>query len=312
MHMSKEMKCWILLISLACIWGSSFILMKKAMFTDNGEEIFSDSQVGSLRIAIASFVLLPFAIRALAKLKDFKVFLLLAVVGLFGNFFPAFLFTYAETGISSGYAGMLNSFTPIFALLIGFFFFKDRLTKIQLVGVAIGTIGVVALMLSGRDLSINGGMIHILAIVLATIFYAISLNIIRHKLQSLKSFQISSLSFSIIFLPSIVVSLLNGSVTTMRENPHASEGLIYLGALSIVGTAFAVIIFNRLITLSSVLYASSVTYLIPIVAVIIGFSFNEKINMYQIGSMLIVLLGIFTANVLPKLKKRRNEAIKYD
>ena len=278
--------------------------MKKAMFTTNNEAIFTDSQVGSLRMLIAALVLLPFALKAVSKLKNQKNLWPLLVVGVCGSFIPAFLFTYAETGISSGYAGMLNSFTPIFALIIGFIVFKDRLTSIQMTGVAIGAIGVVSLMLAGQDLSIKGDFSHILAIVIATFLYAVSLNTIKHKLQHLKGIEITSLSFLLILIPGLIISITNGSFTTIQTNQFAGEGLIYLGALSIIGTAIAVVIFNQLITISSVLFASSVTYLIPIVAVIIGLSFNETINTQQVGAMFIVLIGIFLSNMLPKLIKK--------
>jgi len=275
------------------------------MLTTNNEAIFTDSQVGSLRMLIAALVLLPFALKAVSKLKNQKNLLPLSVVGVCGSFVPAFLFTYAETGISSGYAGMLNSFTPIFALIIGFLVFKDRLTSIQMTGVAIGAIGVVSLMLAGQDLSIKGDFSHIFAIVIATFLYAVSLNTIKHKLQHLKGIEITSLSFLLILIPGLIISITNGSFTTIQTNPFAGEGLIYLGALSIIGTAIAVVIFNQLITISSVLFASSVTYLIPIVAVIIGLSFGENINTQQIISMAIVLFGIFLSNMLPKLLNRK-------
>lgn len=275
------------------------------MFTSDEIAIFTDSQVGSLRMLIASLVLLPFALKAISKLKIQKNILPLLIVGICGSFIPAFLFTYAETGISSGYAGMLNSFTPIFALIIGFIVFKDRLTKIQMTGVVIGATGVVSLMLAGQDLSIKGGFSHVIAIVIATFLYAISLNTIKHTLQHLKGVEITSLSFFLILAPSIIISFLNGSFSTIATNSHAGEGLIYLGILSVIGTAIAVVIFNQLITMSSVLFASSVTYLIPIVAVIIGLSFGEKINAQQIGSMTIVLFGIFLSNMLPKLLNRK-------
>lgn len=275
------------------------------MFTSTDESIFTDSQVGSLRMLIASLTLAPFALKAISKLKTVSNIAPLLIVGICGSFIPAFLFTYAETGISSGYAGMLNSFTPIFALIIGFVVFKDRLTKIQMTGVAIGAIGVVSLMLAGRDLSIKGDFSHIFAIVIATLLYAISLNTIKHKLQHLKGIEITSLSFLLILIPGLIISILNGSFSTIYTNKYAFEGLTYLGILSVIGTAIAVVIFNQLITISSVLFTSSVTYLIPIVAVIIGLSFGEKINLQQIGAMTIVLLGIFLSNMLPKLLARK-------
>lgn len=302
--MSKELRAWLMLAVLAAVWGSSFILMKKGMFADDGSAIFSDTQVGAIRMLIAGCVLLPFALRAVRKIKTFKQFLLLGAVGLSGNFFPAFLFTYAETGLSSGFAGMLNSFTPIFTILIGFFIYKIRLTPIQLIGVAIGSVGIVLLMIAGKNLSMTGTWFHILAIVLATLFYAVSLTTIKYKLQEFKSFEITSLAFLIILLPSIFANFQFGTLKTLQENPNAWEGLGYISILAIVGTALAVILFNQLISTSSALFASSVTYFIPIVAVLFGISYGEKIGWGQVGSMVIVLSGVFIANYWPLVKDR--------
>lgn len=302
--MSKELRAWLMLGALAAVWGSSFILMKKGMFAADGTAIFSDTQVGAIRMLIAGGVLLPFALRAVQKIKSFKQFLLLGLVGLSGNFFPAFLFTYAETGLSSGFAGMLNSFTPIFTILIGFFIYKIRLTPIQLIGIAIGSVGIVLLMIAGKSLSMTGTWFHILAIVLATLFYAVSLTTIKYKLQEFKSFEITSLAFLIILLPSIFANFQFGTLKTLQENPNAWEGLGYISILAIVGTALAVILFNQLISTSSALFASSVTYFIPIVAVLFGISYGEKIGWGQVGSMAIVLSGVFIANYWPLVKDR--------
>ncbi len=302
---SNEAKSWLYLLILSAVWGSSFILMKKAMFTETGHQIFSDTQVAALRMLIASVVLLPFAVRALKRIETWREGLMLATVGACGNFFPAFLFTYSETGISSGYAGMLNSFTPIFALIIGFVVFRQRLTPVQLLGVFIGTCGVVLLMISGKDLSISGGWSHILAIVLATFCYAISLNTIKYTLQKFKSFEITSLSFLFLFLPSGIIAWQSGAFGEMKTDPHAAEGMTALLILSIVGTALAVILFNKLVTISSVLFASSVTYLIPVFAVLIGLYFGETITLAQIGSMGLVLGGVFVANYLARHMARK-------
>jgi drug/metabolite transporter (DMT)-like permease len=303
--MSKELKSWLLLLFLACVWGSSFILMKRGMHTHTGEPIFSDQQVGALRMLIAGLVLSPFAIRHVKKIKTWKQFISLSIVGFSGNFFPAFLFTYAETGLSSGFAGMLNSFTPIFTIIIGFIVFKVRLTAIQLVGVLIGTTGIVLLMVAGKSISMTGTWFHILAIVLATLMYGISLNTIKHTLQMFKAVEITSLAFFIVLIPAAIANLTFGTAQTMQQNPHALEGLGYISILSIVGTALAVILFNRIISISSALFASSVTYFIPIVAVLIGLYFGEKISWGQIGSMVIVLMGVFIINSFQGNKKKK-------
>ncbi len=280
------------------------------MFDSNGAILFTDVQVGALRMLIAGTVLIPFALKAIKKIESYRDLLLLSIVGFCGNFFPAFLFTFAENGLSSGFAGMLNSFTPIFTILIGFFIFKTRLSSLQVLGVLIGTTGIILLMLAGKQISMTGTWMHILAIVLATFFYAISLNTIKHTLQHFKAIEITSLAFLTVWIPSLFISYQANTWSTLQVNPNAMEGLVYISILAIVGTAFAVLIFNQVISYSSALFASSVTYFIPVVAVIIGLNFNEKISLLQIGAMIVVFAGVFIANYLPAIKiKLQNKNI---
>lgn len=273
------------------------------METTSGEAIFTHTQVAALRMCIAALFLLPIAFKALRKLSGRNIWKL-AIVGLLGNFAPAFLFTFAETGISTGYAGMLNSCTPIFALIIGFTVFQNRLNGWQILGVVIGTMGIVGLTFSGQNVSLNGSFIHVGAVVLATLGYAISLNTIKYTLQHLKSSEITALSFLIILLPGIPLVFFSGAFETIHSNPHAWTGLGYIAILSVIGTSFAVILFNRLISNASILFASSVTYLIPVVALLIGIGFNEQINAYQIISMIVILSGVFVANVVGRKKAK--------
>lgn len=275
------------------------------MYTIEGETIFSNLQVGALRMFFAGTVLIPFALRAVKKIKNASDVWFLLIVGTCGNFVPAFLFTYAETSISSGYAGMLNSFTPIFTVLIGFFIFKVHLTVVQIIGLIIGTIGMILLMYAGKLEPNNGGLIHVLAIVFATLLYAVSLNTIKHKLQHFKAVEITSIALLLVLIPALVANGLFGTISTVQTNPHAWEGLGYIAILGVFGTAFAVILFNQLIASRDALFASSVTYFIPIVAVFIGFYFRETINLGQIASMFVVLLGVFFVNYWPQLQIKR-------
>lgn len=290
------MKSWLLLLAVASIWGSSFILMKRGMFALDGTPLFNDTQVAALRMTIAGTVLLPIGIFSLRKLASWKEALRLLIVGTCGNFIPAFLFTYAETELSSGFAGMLNSFTPVFSLLVGFLVFKQRLTWIQFIGAGIATSGIVLLMIAGKNAAVSASWSHILAIVTATFLYGISLNTIKHTLSRFKSIEITSLAFTMVYIPSVITAFQSGSFTFLTTEPKAWEGFVFICILAVVGTAFALIIFNRLIAISSVLFASSNTYIIPIIAVFIGSFFNEHITAGQVGAMLIVLIGLFVAN----------------
>lgn len=257
-------------------------------------------------MTIAGAVLIPFAIKSFRQLKSFKDLIFLSIVGFSGNFFPSFLFTYAETGLSSGYTGMLNSFTPIFALIIGIAIFKSRLSKIQLIGLIIGTIGIILLSLSGQDLSLTGGPQHVLAVVIATFCYGISMNTIKFKLSHYKGLDITAMAFSVIFIPSLIITFFTGSFNVINENPNGLEGLLYIAILSVIGTALAVFLFSILIARSSILFSSSVTYLIPIFAALIGIGYGETITSFQVISMIVVLSGVFTANALPGKLKSKN------
>ena len=292
----QNLKSWLLLLLLACIWGSSFILMKKGMFTSSGEAIFSAPQVASLRILLAALVLFPFAIPSLKKLFHRKNAWRFLSVGLSGNLIPAFLFTYAETGISSGLAGMLNSFTPIFTLLVGVLLFQIKAKLFQVIGAAIGTAGIFLLVILGKSASFTGNMEQIIAVIIATLLYGLSLNLIKHKLAGFTSIEITSLSFASILIPSAFAFFYFQTPAVMFTNPAAGPAFLYISILGIIGTAMAVFLFNGIIKKSSALFASSVTYLIPIVAVIIGLSFSEEITYNQVGAMVIVLLGVFIVN----------------
>lgn len=290
------MKYWLLLLALALIWGSSFILMKKAMYTPDGTQTFTSNQVAAMRILIASIVLLPFGLKALIKVDIRKDLLSFSIVAVCGNLLPAFLFTYAETGISSGLTGMLNSTTPIFTILIAIVVFKDRMTPRQFTGALIGSVGVILLLYFGKKNSMHGDWSHIISVVIATLCYSISLSIIRYKLSHYKSLDIASIAFIILLLPSIYFFISEDTIATFKNTLEIRHSLIALSILSIVGTAFALFIFNTIIKNTSALFASSVTYFIPIVAVLFGLLFGEQINLAQIGGMLIALIGVFIAN----------------
>lgn len=309
--MSRELKNWGLLLFLAVIWGSSFLLMKRGMIDKvSGDQIFSNNQVASMRMLFAATVLLPFGLRNLKIIKNGKILISLIAVAFLGNFLPAFLFTYAETGISSGYAGMLNSCTPIFTLIIGAVFFKQPLIKLQIVGVLIGTVGIIGLVNGVNTVDTSGTWHHVLAVVLATFFYATAVNTIRFNLSHLKPIKMTSVAFTFSFLPALILFFAFETPETIVSNKHASSALIYILILAIIGTAFAVLVFNHLINNSTALFASSVTYFIPVVAVLIGLIDGETISWMQIMSMFVILLGVFLANVWVKLKKKReNKAI---
>jgi drug/metabolite transporter (DMT)-like permease len=271
--------------------------MKRGMYDQAGAPIFSDSQVGALRMSIAGLVMFPFGIRNLRKITHWKQVLFLLIVGTCGNFFPAFLFTFAETKLSSGLAGMLNSFTPFFTLIIGFLFFKQQIRLKQVIGLLVAFLGICILVgiLNGSSIEIS--MLHVGAILLATVMYATSLNTIKYKLSEFKSLEIASLSFTFLAIPSWISTWNLNTVHVFKFNEHAYEALFYISILSVFGTCLALLLFNQIIKLKSPMFASSVTYMIPIVAVILGVVLNhEMVHFSQFLGMIVIVGGVYLVN----------------
>ncbi len=287
--LNKKVWQWVVLILLAFIWGSSFILMKR------GLEVYSHTNVAALRISISFICLLPFAIIGIKKVakKDWKY---LIASGFLGNGIPAFLFTKAQTQIPSALSGMLNSLTPIFALILGLLFFKTKSSTLQIIGVIIGLIGAVGLIsANGIDLS-NTHFSYSFFIVLATLCYATSVNILKIYLKEINAVTITSLAFLSIG-PFCVVYLFSTdflSVTVSDKNSLKALG--YISTLAIFGTALSVILFNMLIKKTTTLFAASVTYLIPIIAILWGFLDGEIFNILQVICIIITLIGIYFIN----------------
>jgi len=301
--MKNETKAWIMLIGLSIVWGSSFILMEKSMHPIKGTNAFTPYQVGSLRILISSLVLLPIALKNLYLFKG-KNIPLFITVGLAGNFIPSFLFPIAETGIQSSLAGLLTMGTSLFIVIFSLLFFKSKITKFQLVGFLTGSVGLFLIVSNQINFDENS-LFHSGLALFATFFYAISLSVIKFKLHHEKPLVITSLAFFSMLGPSIVACFITNSFEAIIQ-PEVMKGLPYLVVLSIIGTALAVLVFNYLIVISTPLFASSVTYLIPIIALILGVFDGEKFELINIIWMVLIFGGVY----LMGIKSKKNSNIK--
>jgi len=285
--MEKSIKNYLILIFLAIIWGSSFILMKR------GLEVYSYTQVAALRLFIAFLSLLPFIFRAFKKVAK-KHWGPIIITAFLGNGIPAFLFTKGQTHLDSSFVGILNSLTPLFTLLLGIYFFKSRPTKTNILGVIIGLTG--AFMLSSSNLdgvfAIN---FYTLLVVLATLFYAISVNVIRKYLADLDAISISALAFLFIG-PASGIYVFSSDFMPFLNTDRGISALLYIAILAVIGTSLAVVIFNKLIKDSSAIFASSVTYLIPIVAIFWGVLDGENILFSHIIGAAIIICGVYLVN----------------
>lgn len=285
---------WIILAALAVIWGTSFILIKK------GLESFSSFQVGTLRIFITFMFLLPVAIKNIKKINKKNITSLL-IIGVLGSGFPAILYPLAQTHIESSVAGMLNSLTPVFTLLLGIFFYSRKASIKQVVGISLGFIGAAGLMYNG-SLSFN---IYGLLIVLATSFYGISSNQVS-TIKDMNGLTITSLAFLLIG-PIAGICLAFTDINAAMETDFWVRNLFYIVILSVFGTGLALGIFNILILRTSPIFASSVTYLIPIVAIIWGLIDGESITSFLIVSVFCILCGVYLSTRKKSQEKLNSE-----
>ncbi len=292
---NKKSLAWIILISLSLIWGSSFILMKR------GLEAFSSDEVAALRISIAFLFLSPFLMK-FYKIDLKKYYKGLLYMGVFGNLIPAFLFTKAETQISSSLTGMLNALTPLFTILVGVIWLKVRPCLLKISGVIIGFLAAVCLMLFNETGETSTNIVYSLLVLAATICYAISINAIKKYLLDLNS--ITATVWAFCFTGPVALIYLFGFTNFTNhfsQSPGALTSLGYICILAIIGTALSVIIYNNLIKLSGATFASSCTYLIPVVAVFWGVFDGEKVNIIQILSILVIILSVYMINKPQKL-----------
>ncbi len=276
------------LMVLALVWGSSFILIKV------GLKSFSSDQVAAIRMLLASLVLIPISIRNFKALyrKDLPALLF---AGFIGSFIPAFLFTKAQTHIDSALAGRLNSLTPVFTLVVGVIFLKAKFKALQILGLFLGLVGALGLIIAGQDMTFGKINIYALLIVVATTSYALNINVVKTYLIHLTGVQITSLSFMFLS-PAALIYLLTTDFEPVFQNPQWPIHFAAIAGLGIIGTAIAMLLMNSLIRHVSTILASSVTYIIPIFAIMWGFIDGEKITIHHLGNMLIILFGVYMIN----------------
>ena len=287
---NNKAKAVTLLILLSLIWGTSFILMKR------GLTVFSAGEVGSIRVVAAMLFLLPLALTKLKDLSGVQYGKLLAS-GLMGIFIPAFLFAAAQTRMESSVTGIMNSLTPICTLLIGIFFFGQAFRSQSLLGIIIGLVGTIILIFANYGGAISGFNSYAFLVIVACLLYGTNLNFIKYNVTELKALTITSVS--ILLISPLALLYLFGFTeftTKLSTHPEAWKALSYLVLLGIMSTSVATILFNYLVKISTPLFTSSVTYLIPIVAVMWGLLDGEKLLPGHFIGMVDIIGGVYLAN----------------
>ena len=288
--MNTEQKKWFYLFLLALTWGSSFILIKKGLLG------LSPFQLGSLRTVMSSLFIFIIGFKSLKTIQSHQ-WKWIIITGFIGTFFPSFLFAFAETEVDSGIVSILNSLVPLNTVLIGLAVFKITSTKTQVFGVILGFVGASMLIFNSMELHPDQNYLYAGFVILATVMYASSVNIIKRYLQDVKPIAIATGNFVAIIIPAILVlSFSNFFTTETFQNDTIYISIGSVAILSLFGTVMAKIIFNSLSQISSPVFASSVAYLMPLVALLWGLLDGEVFGLNQGLASLLILLGVYLVN----------------
>lgn len=277
---------WVLLIIIGLTWGSSFILIKRSLLA------FTPFQIGAFRVGISGLLLAFIGIPAIRKM-DKKTLFWVAITGFFGNFLPMFLFPIAQTRVSSSLAGILDSLVPLFVLVFGFLIFGIKSKGLQVLGAAIGFVGAAMLMYFSEASSEESNIGYALLVVLATACYAMAALIIKERLHHIRSKDLSGAVFTVWMIPSFLILIFSGFFNDFEASPQSLESLGYLSILTVMGTAIAIILYYKLIQNTTPVFASSVTYLLPLVAVMWGLLDGERFSVWYVIGGFLILWGIY-------------------
>jgi drug/metabolite transporter (DMT)-like permease len=292
--MNPKFTNWFLFIALSFIWGSSFILMKEGLV------YLTAFQVASIRIISAGLVLLPVTFKAILKIPSKKLFIVF-MSGVFGSLLPAYLFCLAEQGIDSSLAGALNSLTPIFVVIAGALFFETRPTTQKVIGILIALTGSVLLFLNQPNFSENSNTLFVLYVIMATVFYGYNVNMVHRHLDAIGSLQIAAVALSLNAIPAGIILFFTGYFSQDFLGADMLKSAGYSFVLGIFGSAIASVLFYALLKKAGAVFASMVTYGIPIVAIIWGIIYGEQIGWKQAASMAVMLFGVWWVNRKPKV-----------
>jgi drug/metabolite transporter (DMT)-like permease len=282
--LSHEWKNWIAFVILAFIWGGSFILIKKGLIH------FTPLQVGAMRIAVSAIAFLPFFFLFRIPFPKGRIGLVTVVV-LTGNGIPAVMFALAETRLGSAVTGVLNSLTPIFALLLGIFFFRTPFKKHYLLGLFLGCVGISTLMIGEKDWRVSS---YVFFVVLGTMCYGLSANLVKKYCQDIHPIALTTVGFFPLGCVSVIILWMTGGWEKMMQPEAWEVAMPSLLALSLVCTVLANILFYWLIQRTSAIFGSAIAYAIPCMALVWGTVDGEIITWYHLTGFAFIIAAVYT------------------
>lgn len=284
--MSLSFRKWGTLVILSLIWGSSYILIKKGLTG------LTPIQLGSLRVIVTTLLIAPIGYQKIKHIPREKM-KWVALSAFVGSFFPAYLFAFAETEISSSVTAVMVSLTPLFTLLISVIIFGEELLKKQVLGVFIGFTGIIVLV-NNELTSSSFNILYVMFIVLAAICYAINANVLKYKLSNIPALGIVFMSFLFMFIPAFIILCFSSfPFSDFASDPLIIESIIYIVILALFGTAIAKVLYIKLLAISTPVFSVSTTYLMPVVAIFWGLLDGEEFKLTQFTGTAIILLGVY-------------------
>ena len=287
--MNDYNKKWFYLAILSLIWGSSFILIKKGLVGLNSV------QLASLRMIFAASVIYIYSYNSIKKIPK-KSWKWIVITAYLGTFFPVYLISYGQTEIESGLASIITTVTPINTLIIGIIFFSLTFSIKQLLGLFIGLVGAVLLLYEASETNLNSNIYFSFFIYLTTVGYAASVNLIKKYLTNIPPEAVTAGIFLSISPPAIIVLYFSDFTDLNFQDPLILKSIFFVLVLGVFGSAIAQTLFNKFVKIASPIFASAVTYTMPVVAIFWALIDGETLSIMQFFATVIILIGVFLVN----------------
>lgn len=287
--MNDYKKKWFYLAILSLIWGSSFILIKKGLVGLNSV------QLASLRMIFAASVIYIYSYNSIKKIPK-KSWKWIVITAYLGTFFPVYLISYGQTEIESGLASIITTVTPINTLIIGIIFFSLTFSIKQLLGLFIGLVGAVLLLYEASETNLNSNIYFSFFIYLTTVGYAASVNLIKKYLTNIPPEAVTAGIFLSISPPAIIVLYFSDFTDLNFQDPLILKSIFFVLVLGVLGSAIAQTLFNKFVKISSPIFASAVTYTMPVVAIFWALIDGEILSIMQFFATAIILIGVYLVN----------------
>ena len=279
------------LVALGFLWGASFLFMRIA-----GPE-FGAFALVEVRVAIAAAVLLPLLIIRGQGKELIENWVPLGILGFHNTAVPFLLLTWATLFLSAGIAGILNATAPIFAAIIAWLWLGERLTISRSAGLLVGTVGVWLLVRDKVGASMGDTTLAVIAALCGAFLYGVGGNFTRRYASHVKPLVVatgSQIAATLVLLPVAIM--------TWPESPISSTAWAAAIIMGLFSTALAYILYFRLIANTGPTNAITVTYLIPLFAMVLGaVVIDEPITVSMLVGCAVILLGTALATGLVRL-----------